>query len=213
MITYSEKSPTDPFTLRMGFVGGHNPHDSVQIFVNLPHAAGWYADTFKSEGGEDLVDRAVAMHVAEQIEASIRTFAPEESAPRLGYGGQCSEYLVTMFERFNKEVAPEEDPHALAAHAVRLRCEELLLSYPTNLAEDMELLDAPEGSSSRRFKLAVEFRLRKKAILQHMLMAAEDVAEEEAALAAAAKAENGAGGGKGRGREKEKEKKKGEGER
>jgi hypothetical protein len=74
-------------------------------------------------------------------------------------------------------------------------------------------LDAPEGSSSRRFKLAVEFRLRKKAILQHMLMAAEDVAEEEAALAAAAKAENGAGGGKGRGREKEKEKKKGEGER
>ena len=95
---------------------------------------------------------AVAEGAAFAAGCECRTFAPEESAPRLGYGGQCSEYLVTMFERFNKEVAPEEDPHALAAHAVRLRCEELLLSYPTNLAEDMELLDAPEGSSSRRFK-------------------------------------------------------------
>ena len=56
LITYSEKSPTDPFTLRMGFVGGHNPHDSVQIFVNLPHAAGWYDDVpssgFVGGGGE-----------------------------------------------------------------------------------------------------------------------------------------------------------------
>lgn len=39
--------------------------------------------------------------------------------------------------------------------------------FPTTMEEDMELLEGEQASD--RFKLAVEFRLRKKAILRHML--------------------------------------------
>ena len=72
-----------------------------------------------------------------------------------------------MLEHFNRQIMSEQDPSQLAAHAVKLRCQEMLLGFPTTAEQDMELLEAEEGSD--RFKLAVEFRLRKKAILRHML--------------------------------------------
>lgn len=62
---------------------------------------------------------------------------------------------------------PDKDPSELAAHAVKLRCQEMLVALPTTAEQDLELIEA--GGGSDRFQLAVEFRLRKKAILKHML--------------------------------------------
>jgi hypothetical protein len=163
-ITYAAEAPSDSFALYMGFLGGHNAHDSVQLFPSLRAAAVWYAASFKSEAGEEVVDMGVAQGVAD---AFAERAGPGEAAPRLGWGGRVSDALVDMLEHFNRQIMSEQDPSQLAAHAVKLRCQEMLLGFPTTAEQDMELLEAEEGSD--RFKLAVEFRLRKKAILRHML--------------------------------------------
>jgi len=108
---------------------------------------------------------------------------PGEAAPRLGWGGRTSDALVDMFEAFNASVMPGQDPAMLATHAVRLRCQEMLLQMPTTVEQDLQVLEGLKagegeageaakqvGSSDRaRLVLAVEFRARKKALLQHML--------------------------------------------
>ena len=63
-ICYSAETSLDGFCLFMGFLGGHNPHDSVELFKTTAHAAAWYVDAFKSESGERVVDPAKAAAVA-----------------------------------------------------------------------------------------------------------------------------------------------------
>ena len=107
---------------------------------------------------------------------------PGEAAPRLGWGGRTSDALVDMFEAFNASVMPGQDSAMLATHAVRLRCQDMLLQMPTTVEQDLQVLEGLKagesgeaaeqvGSSDRaRLVLAVEFRARKKALLQHMLV-------------------------------------------
>ena len=181
-ISYDEGAPTDPFVLHMGFIGGHNPGDSVEIFKNLRAAAAWYANAFRGENGEVVVDVAKANVVADQFVARERAINGGESHhARLGWGGRVSNALVDMFEAFCGQILPGEDPMDVATHAIRVRCEEMLASFPTTAGEDLEALESAGEEMSARQKLATEFRLRKKAILQHMLegLGAADGAEKE----------------------------------
>jgi len=163
-ITYAADAPSDAFALYMGFLGGHNARDSVQIFVSLRAAAAWYAATFKGVSGEAVVDAGRAQGLADAFTERAET---DEAAPRVGWGGGVSGPLMDLFEHLNMQIMPERDAGELATHAVKLRCEEMLLGLRTTAEDDMALLETGRGSD--RLKLAVEFRLRKKAILTHML--------------------------------------------
>ena len=72
-----------------------------------------------------------------------------------------------MLVYFNTQMMPDEEPGKMAAHAVKVRCSELLTAFPTTAEQDIELLERGEGTN--RFKLAVEYRVWKKAILSHFL--------------------------------------------
>ena len=162
-ISYATGASSDAFALYMGFLGGHNRWDSVELFKNLRAAAAWYADTFKSESGETVVDVAKAQAVADAFE---RRAGPGIEL-RLGWGGRVSDTLVDMLVYFNTQMMPDEEPGKMAAHAVKVRCSELLTAFPTTAEQDIELLERGEGTN--RFKLAVEYRVWKKAILSHFL--------------------------------------------
>lgn len=167
--TYRQGDPLDTVPLRdvyalhMGFIGGHDNEDKVDLFKSLRAAATWYAATFKSEAGEEVVDRGKAQGVADALTRRLSGEGP----PRLGWGATVTGGLLDLFEYFNAMIMPGKDPSELASHAVALRCQELLLQFPTTAEEDLALLESSQGSA--RLKLAVEFRLRKKAILQHMV--------------------------------------------
>ena len=185
-ISYDEGAPTDPFMLHMGFIGGHNPGDSVEIFKSLGAAAAWFANAFRGENGEVVVDVAKANVVADQFVRRERAINGGESHhARLGWGGRVSNALVDMFEVFCGQILPGEDPMDVATHAIRVRCEEMLASFPTTAGEDLEALESAGEEMSARQKLATEFRLRKKAILQHMLegLGAADGAVKEGDVA------------------------------
>jgi hypothetical protein len=162
-ISYAAGASSDAFALYMGFLGGHNQWDSVELFKSLRAAAAWYANTFKSETGETVVDVAKAQAVADAFE---RRAGPGIEL-RLGWGGRVSDALVDMLVYFNRQVMPDEEPGKMAAHAVKVRCSELLTAFATTPEQDLDLLERGEGT--HRFKLAVEYRLRKKAILQHFM--------------------------------------------
>ena len=175
-ICYSAETSLDGFCLFMGFLGGHNPHDSVELFKTTAHAAAWYADAFKSETGETVVDKAKAAAVA----AAFAKRAGPGLELRLGWGGRVSDVLVDMLVYFNKQIMPDDDPQAMAAHAVRVRCSELVAALPTSAEEDLAWLEKRSGRKENeadcearrrdeRRKLAVEYRLRKKALLQHFI--------------------------------------------
>ena len=177
-IRYAAESSLDGFCLFMGFLGGHNPHDSVELFKSTAHAAAWYGDAFKSEAGERVVDPEKAAAVA----AAFAKRAGLGLELRLGWGGRVADVLVDMLVYFNKQIMPDEDPQAMAAHAVRVRCSELVAALPTAAEEDLAWLEkqnarrdgaGDDGEESRRReerrKLAVEYRLRKKALLQHFI--------------------------------------------
>ena len=175
-ICYAAESSLDGFCLFMGFLGGHNPHDSVELFKTTAHAAAWYADAFKSETGETVVDKAKAAAVA----AAFAKRAGPGLELRLGWGGRVSDVLVDMLVYFNKQIMPDDDPQAMAAHAVRVRCSELVAALPTSAEEDLAWLEERSGRKENeadreacrrdeRRKLAVEYRLRKKALLQHFI--------------------------------------------
>ena len=104
----------------------------------------------------------------------------------MGWGGRVADVLVDMLVYFNKQIMPDDDPQKMAAHAVRVRCSELVAALPTAAEEDLAWLEkqnarrdgaGDEGEESRRRderrKLAVEYRLRKKALLQHFIEGAE----------------------------------------
>ena len=140
------------------------------------HAAAWYADAFKSETGEVVVDKAKAAAVA----AAFARRAGPGLELRLGWGGRVSDVLVDMLVYFNKQIMPDDDPQAMAAHAVRVRCSELIAALPTSAEEDLAWLEKRSGRKENeadcearrrdeRRKLAVEYRLRKKALLQHFI--------------------------------------------
>jgi histone-lysine N-methyltransferase SETD3 len=177
-ICYSAETSLDGFCLFMGFLGGHNPHDSVELFKTTAHAAAWYVDAFKSESGERVVDPAKAAAVA----AAFANKAGPGVELRMGWGGRVADVLVDMLVYFNKQIMPDDDPQKMAAHAVRVRCSELIAALPTAAEEDLAWLEkqnarregaGDDGEESRRRderrKLAVEYRLRKKALLQHFI--------------------------------------------
>ena len=173
-ICYSAETSLDGFCLFMGFLGGHNPHDSVELFKTTAHAAAWYVDAFKSESGERVVDPAKAAAVA----AAFANKAGPGVELRMGWGGRVADVLVDMLVYFNKQIMPDDDPHTMAAHAVRVRCSELVAAFPTSAEEDLAWLekqsrasdaDAETRRRNERRKLAVEYRLRKKALLQHFI--------------------------------------------
>ena len=177
-ICYSAETSLDGFCLFMGFLGGHNPHDSVELFKTTAHAAAWYGDAFKSESGERVVDPAKAAAVA----AAFANKAGPGVELRMGWGGRVADVLVDMLVYFNKQIMPDDDPQKMAAHAVRVRCSELIAALPTAAEEDLAWLEkqnarregaGDDGEESRRRderrKLAVEYRLRKKALLQHFI--------------------------------------------
>ena len=181
-ICYSAETSLDGFCLFMGFLGGHNPHDSVELFKTTAHAAAWYVDAFKSESGERVVDPAKAAAVA----AAFANKAGPGVELRMGWGGRVADVLVDMLVYFNKQIMPDDDPQKMAAHAVRVRCSELVAALPTAAEEDLAWLEkqnarregaGDDGEESRRRderrKLAVEYRLRKKALLQHFIEGAE----------------------------------------
>ena len=56
-------------------------------------------------------------------------------------------------------------------HAIKKRCEEILLSMKTTIEEDEALFSAED--TPRRLRLAVEYRLYKKCILVRQLQGAE----------------------------------------
>ena len=89
---------------------------------------------------------------------------------RVGWHGRVSDELVEMLTTFNRQIMPDRaDPLELAAHAVKVRCGELLASFATSAEEDLAMLEDEKGELSDRARLAVEFRLRKKAILQSFI--------------------------------------------
>ena len=161
----------------MGFLGGHNQWDSVELFKTLRHAAKWYSQTFKSEQGETVVDLQKAFAVAD---AFGKQTGRADDELRLGWGGRVADVLVDMLVYFNKQIMPDEDPEKMAAHAVKVRCDELLTAMPTTPDADLEWLekmskdgdatgDATEKARMERKKLAVEYRLRKKGLLMHFI--------------------------------------------
>jgi histone-lysine N-methyltransferase SETD3 len=175
-ISYATQSSLDEFCLYMGFLGGHNPFDSVELFKTTAHAAAWYAEAFKSESGDAVVDKNKAAAVASLF---ARRAGPGVEL-RLGWGGRVADVLVDMLVYFNKQIMPDDDPHTMAAHAVRVRCSELVAAFPTSAEEDLAWLekqsrasdaDAETRGRNERRKLAVEYRLRKKALLQHFIEA------------------------------------------
>ena len=89
-----------------------------------------------------------------------------------------SQALVDMFELFCKQIMPDEDPEQMATHAIRIRCEEMLVAFPSTANDDLEAMENAGDEMSARARLATEFRLRKKAILQHFLMEQGTVEED-----------------------------------
>ena len=178
-ISYDEGAATDAFLLHMGFVGGHNAADSVEIFKNLRAAATWFANAFRAETVELVVDVAKASVIADQFEQRERArYGGESHHGRLGWAGRVSQALVDMFELFCKQIMPDEDPEQMATHAIRIRCEEMLVAFPSTANDDLESLENAGDEMSARARLATEFRLRKKAILQHFLMEQGTVEED-----------------------------------
>ena len=194
-ISYATNTNLDSFCLYMGFLGGHNPNDSVELFKTLRHAAQWYSQTFKSETGEVVVDLEKAFAVADAFSArsAIGKHSGQPSDElRLGWGGRVAATLVDMLVYFNKQIMPEKDSEAMASLAVRVRCDELLTQMPTSPETDLEWLEqtavaettgedqadpSSEGETNKasktvaleRKKLAVEYRLRKKGLLMHFI--------------------------------------------
>ncbi|MDA9097726.1 SET domain-containing protein [bacterium] len=176
-ISYATETSLDSFCLYMGFLGGHNQWDSVELFKTLRHAAKWYSQTFKSEQGETVVDLQKAFAVAD---AFGKQTGRADDELRLGWGGRVADVLVDMLVYFNKQIMSDEDPEKMAAHAVKVRCDELLTAMPTTPDADLEWLekmskdgdatgDATEKARMERKKLAVEYRLRKKGLLMHFI--------------------------------------------
>jgi histone-lysine N-methyltransferase SETD3 len=162
-------APSESFALYQGFIGGHNPWDSVELFKTLPAAAHWYAETFKGERGETVVDVAKARGYASAL-AERAAGGAAGLQIRVGWHGRVSDELVEMLTTFNRQIMPDRaDPLELAAHAVKVRCGELLASFATSAEEDLAMLEGEKGELSDRARLAVEFRLRKKAILQSFI--------------------------------------------
>ena len=157
---------------------GTTPHDSVELFKTTAHAAAWYVDAFKSDPVERVVDPAKAAAVA----AAFANKAGPGVELRMGWGGRVADVLVDMLVYFNKQIMPDDDPQKMAAHAVRVRCSELVAALPTAAEEDLAWLEKQNarregaGATARRADggtrgdpLAVEYRLRKKALLQHFI--------------------------------------------
>jgi histone-lysine N-methyltransferase SETD3 len=180
----------------MGFVGAMNPYDRVELWSSLSHAADWFAETFRSESGEIVLDKAAGRAVADELEAQQRARerasivglaggAPaNESAelklreiqstlmgPSVGWTTSYDEALWLMFRHFSQALMPDENPDHYVMHAIKKRCEEILLSMKTTIEEDEALFSAED--TPRRLRLAVEYRLYKKCILVRQLQGAE----------------------------------------
>ena len=196
LVTQYACEPAESFLLYMGFVGAMNPYDRVELWSSLSHAADWFAETFRSESGEIVLDKAAGRAVADELEAQQRARerasivglaggAPaNESAelklreiqstlmgPSVGWTTSYDEALWLMFRHFSQALMPDENPDHYVMHAIKKRCEEILLSMKTTIEEDEALFSAED--TPRRLRLAVEYRLYKKCILVRQLQGAE----------------------------------------
>ena len=180
--------PAESFLVHMGFVGGMNPFDRVELWSSLRDAATWFAETFKSETGEVVLDKAAAIGVADELEAQQRArerasivglsggSSVDESAelklreiqstlmgPSVGWKLDYDEALWLMFRHFTQALMPNESADHIVMHAIKKRCEEVLMSFKTNIEEDEKLFSNPETPA--RLRTAVEYRLFKKCLL------------------------------------------------
>lgn len=190
LLTQYACEPAESFLLHMGFVGGMNPYDRVELWTSLEAAADWFAETFKSERGEVVLDKAAGRQVAMELEAQQRArerasivglaggadVVADESAeirlrevqstlmgPSVGWKTDYDEALWLMFRHFTKALMPDENADHIVLHAIKKRCEEMLMSMRTTIEEDEKLFSAED--TPPRLRLAVEFRLYKKCLL------------------------------------------------
>ena len=166
------------------------PYDRVELWTSLEAAADWLAETFKSERGEVVLDKAAGRQVAMELEAQQRArerasivglaggadVVADESAeirlrevqstlmgPSVGWKTDYDEALLLMFRHFTKALMPDENADHIVLHAIKKRCEEMLMSMRTTIEEDEKLFSAED--TPPRLRLAVEFRLYKKCLL------------------------------------------------
>ena len=189
VVTYACE-PAESFLLHMGFVGGMNPFDRVELWGSLAEAADWFAETFKSESGDVVLDKAAAREAAEELERQQRArervamvglssaggATDDVSAelklremqnlmfgPSVGWKMDYDEALWMMFRHFTQALMPQEHADHIVMHAIKKRCEELLISMPTTIEEDEKIFS--DENTPKRLKLAAEFRMYKKALL------------------------------------------------
>ena len=181
-ICYSAETSLDGFCLFMGFLGGHNPHDSVELFKTTAHAAAWYVDAFKGESGERVVDRRKRRRWRRRSRTKP---ARGWSSGWAGAGASRTCWWTcwcTSTSRSCRTTTRRKWPRTPCG----VRCSELIAALPTAAEEDLAWLEkqnarregaGDDGEESRRRderrKLAVEYRLRKKALLQHFIEGAE----------------------------------------
>lgn len=188
LLTQYACEPSESFLLHMGFVGGMNPFDRVELWPSLASAADWFAETFRSDSGEVVLDKATAQEVANELEAQQRARERasivglsagtdvDESAelrlrdiqstlmgPSVGWKTDYDEALWLMFRHFTQALMPDENADQIVLHAIKKRCEDLLMSMRTTIEEDEKLFSDP--NTPARLRLAVEFRLYKKCLL------------------------------------------------
>ena len=196
--------PAESFLTNMGFVGGMNPFDRVELWGSLREASIWFTETFRSESGEIVMDKASAIGVADELDAqqrarerasvvglsggaSVDDFGMELKlremqhtlmGPSVGWKMDYDEALWLMFRLFIQTLMPNEDADRVVARAIKKRCEELLLSFKTTIEEDEALFSALETPA--RLRTAVEYRLFKKCLLvKHLRVDANLTATRE----------------------------------
>jgi len=200
LVTYA-CAPSETFLLHMGFVGGFNPSDRCELWGTLAEAANWFTETFKSEEGEEVLDKIAAQEIAEELERQQRarervamvglsSGAHDDASaelklremqnlvfgPSVGWKMDYDEALWEMFRHFTRALMPTERADVIVRHAINKRCEEVLLSMPTTIEED-EMIFSNEQTPPR-LKLAAEFRMYKKALLIRHLQSAAESADE-----------------------------------
>jgi|TARA_B110000003_G_scaffold77683_1_gene79228 histone-lysine N-methyltransferase SETD3 len=189
LLTQYACEPAESFLLYMGFVGGMNPYDRVELWSSLGEAADWFAETFRSEGGEVVLDKAAGRSIANELEAQqrarerasivglsggggtaddaaelrLRDIQSTLMGPSVGWRTDYDEALWLMFRHFTQALMPDENADQIVMHAIKKRCEEVLLSMKTTIEEDEKLFSAED--TPPRLRAAVEYRLFKKCLL------------------------------------------------